>query len=310
MAYDVTVFGELRFPPGKIAAWKRMLVNPVDLPAVAQTFPRAPLTPPSYVSDILGELPRTGGRGLFQLREKGELTEVLGRLSAQAFESRKHQLCAMFLLAVEQGCEGDVQFIGEGVWLGYRVRLKGGKAKLDLLTHEEVSRATQHPALDAISEYFRIDPTYPATPSFDKQGAGARPMLSLRPIDENEDVDRLYYDAIWGDVESEQQAAMMRICLVCPKELGARALQALVLDPISWTNDREPRDGALQAVALLRLVKLLLALRHAVAMDRIVELWQAHPWACVRDGVALAVRESDPSVLVLLAGETQCGGKK
>jgi hypothetical protein len=302
MAYDVTVFGELRFPPGKIAAWKRMLVNPVDVPIVGQIFPRAPLTPPSYVSDILRELPRAGGRGLFQLKENAELTEVLGRLSAQAFESRKHQLCAMFLLAIEQGCEGEVRFVGEGVWLGYRVRLKKGKAKLERLTPEEVSEATQHPALDTISEYFRIDATYPAAPSFESPIGAARQMLSLRPRDENEDIDRLYYDAIWGEVESEQAAAMQRICHIRPEELGARALQALVLDPISWTNDAEPEHAAFQTVTLLRLVRLLLALGHKASMDRIVELWQAHPWASVREGVALAVRESDPSVLVLLAG--------
>ena len=304
MAYDVTVFGELRFPPGKIAAWKRMLVNHVDFPAVTHIFPRAPLTPPSYVSDILRDLPRTGGRGLFQLREKTDVTEVLGRLSAQAFESRKHQLCAMFLLAIEQGCEGEVRFVGEGVWLGYRVTLKKGKANLERLTHEEVSEATHHPALDTISEYFRIDATYPAAPSFASQRGDVRPMLSLRPRDENEDIDRLYYDAIWGESESEQQAAMMRICHIRPDELGARALQALVLDPISWTSDAEPENSALQTITLLRLVQVLLALRHKAAMDRIVELWQAHPWACVREGVALAVRDSDPSVLMLLAGDT------
>ncbi len=305
MAYDVTVFGELRFPPGKAAAWKRMLVNPIDIPIVMQIFPRSPLTPPSYVGDLLNELPRAGGRGLFQLKERADLIEVLGRLSSQAFESRKHQLCAMFLLAIEQGCEGEVRFVGEGVWLGYRVKLKKGKAKLERLTQEEVSEATQHPALDTISEYFRIDTNLPTSPSFADLRGGVRPMLSMRPRDENEDVDRLYYDAIWGEDGGEQQTAMQRICHIRPQELGPRALQALVLDPLSWTLDVEPEHAELHAVTLLRLVQVLLALRFEPAMDRIVELWQAHPWECVREGVAQAVRESDPSVLMLLAGSSE-----
>ncbi len=298
MSYDVTVFGELRFPRGKFRAWRELVVDTKRLGHILKLFSRAPDSEPASVEEIAKDLPRAGGRGLFELREDKGIVEVRGRLTAAAFERRKRQLVAMFVLAAELGTEGEVSFVGEGVWTGYRVRLRKGRAIVEPLTPEEVSQAAMHPALDAISEYFRVEPGMQTPPPFDPTGQ-MRPMLEM-PRGQDDDVERLFLDAVWSEEEAMHSVAMRRLEILKPIELGERALQALMLDPVSWTNDVEPRNAVAQVRPLLRIVRLLLVIRYAPAMDNLLELWQLHPWKSVRDGVASCVRESDPSVLGLL----------
>jgi hypothetical protein len=135
-------------------------------------FPDRAHLPAVIVDELLRELPTISGHGLFRFdgEKEGEL-DVRGRFTQAAFEVRARQLASLFLVSAQTGAEGDICFLGEGVFVGYGVSVGSGRGTLVTLSAEEVQNASMHPDLDVISGYFSFDevpaslpPTQPEPP--------------------------------------------------------------------------------------------------------------------------------------------------
>jgi hypothetical protein len=164
VTYDVTVFGTLRFPRGKLRAWRADWVDSRAFRSTARVFPKRPHLAPVTVESLIEELPTISGHGLFRIDAEGGEVVVRGRFTQAAFESRSRQLAALFLLSAQFGAEGDICFLGDGVFVGYGVSVGGGKGSLVALSADQVQNASMHPELDVISGYFVIDPPPTSAP--------------------------------------------------------------------------------------------------------------------------------------------------
>jgi hypothetical protein len=159
MRYDVVVFGSLLFRRGKQKSWRKHLVDSRDYRVIARVFPKKKHHEPVTVAALLAELPRAGGRDLFQVDEDNGLISVRGVFTDTAFDQRCRQLAALFMSAAEHGAEGHICFLGEGVPVGYGLTLGGGEAELIKLDEEQITNASLDPAIDAVSDYFKIGDT-------------------------------------------------------------------------------------------------------------------------------------------------------
>ena len=153
MSFDVAIFGDLLFEEKALRAWKRSMVSAAGSRPIAQAFPKQKNEPPIKVAALISELPRLG---FFQLEEFDGLVRVRGQFHQLAFTKRSRQLAALFMSAAEFGAQGTISFLGEGVWLGYEIFLDGGRAKLRVMSEDEVRRAAHDPALDVISGHFQV----------------------------------------------------------------------------------------------------------------------------------------------------------
>jgi hypothetical protein len=151
-SYDVAIFGDLLFEDRSLHAWKRTLVSSAGSRSIAQAFPKRKNDAPAKVTALLSEFARLG---FFQLEELEGLVRVRGQFHALAFDKRSRQLAALFMSAAQFGACGTITFLGEGVWLGYEIFLDAGRAKLRVMTEDEVRRAAHDPALDVISGHFQ-----------------------------------------------------------------------------------------------------------------------------------------------------------
>ena len=178
MRFDLVVFGSLLFRRGRQKAWRRHLVDSREYKSIARVFPKRKHLEPIEVATLLEELPRAGGRDLFQVEEDNGLISVRGLFTDQAFEARCRQLAALFMSAAEHGAEGHICFLGEGVPVGYGVTLGGGEAELIKLDEEQIVNASLDPAIDAVSDYFKV--AEPGRPFFDACGL---PLVLERTVD-------------------------------------------------------------------------------------------------------------------------------
>ncbi len=156
VAYDVSVFGSLRFKRGKLKAWRAMVVDSRVHKSIARTFPKREHLAPVSVDELLHELPLLTGHGLFRVEEDDGVLHVRGRFTKAAFEARCRQLAALFLAAADVGADGDICFLGEGVFVGYGVSVGGGSGVLMTLSPDQVQNASMDPELDVISGYFSV----------------------------------------------------------------------------------------------------------------------------------------------------------
>ncbi len=156
MTYDVAVFGTLRFGRGKFKTWQNSIVDSRPHRAIARTFSGCSNSAPMSVGELLIELPLLTGHGLFQIDDEGGVMHVRSLFTQSAFESRCRQLAALFLSSAEVGADGDVCFLGQGVFVGYGISVGGGKGLLMVLSEEEVQSASMDPELDVISGYFQV----------------------------------------------------------------------------------------------------------------------------------------------------------
>lgn len=153
MSFDVAIFGDLLFEEKALRAWKRSTVSSAGSRPIAQAFPKQKNERPIKVAALVADLPRLG---FFQLEEFDGLVRVRGQFHQLAFNKRSRQLAALFMSAAEFGAQGTISFLGEGVWLGYEIFLDGGRAKLRVMSEDEVRRAAHDPALDVISGHFQV----------------------------------------------------------------------------------------------------------------------------------------------------------
>jgi hypothetical protein len=159
VSFDVVVFGTLRFPRGKFAAWKKSDVDLNAPRALVNLFPnKQKKLPPVQVSSLIRDLQASTGHGLFSIEEHDKQVQVRARVSHAAFEARAREIAGLFLSARTALAEGDICMLGEGVFLGYGISLAGGSADLLKLSEEEIQNASLAPELDAISGYFTLAP--------------------------------------------------------------------------------------------------------------------------------------------------------
>jgi hypothetical protein len=152
VSYDVAIFGDLLLEEKALRAWKRSSVTSAGVRAIAQAFPKVKNDPAAKVTAIVTELSRVG---FFKLEELDGLVRVHGQFHDLAFQRRARQLAALFMSTAQFGAQGTITFLGEGVFVGYEIFLDGGRAKLRVMEEDEVRRAAQDPALDAISGHFQ-----------------------------------------------------------------------------------------------------------------------------------------------------------
>jgi hypothetical protein len=164
MRFDVVVFGSLLFRRTRSKFWRRHLVDSRDYKVIARMFPKKKHLGPRPVNDVLAELPRATGHDLFQVDEDNGLMNIRGLFTDTAFDARCRQLAALFMCSVEHGAEGHMCFLGEGVPLGYGITVGGGEVELIKLDEQQITNASLDPALDAVSDYFKVaDAVEPAT---------------------------------------------------------------------------------------------------------------------------------------------------
>lgn len=168
-AYDVAVFGTLQFRRRKLEAW---LDEPVDSRAfrvIARVFPKRRHHPAVSAREVIADLPKRSGHGLFEVDIDGGDVRVRGLFAREAFDAYCRQLAALFMSAGEFGATGDVCMLGQGVFLGYGLSVGEGTANLLVLSDDEVQNASMAPELDTISGYFQLSeiPTSPGTLSAD-----------------------------------------------------------------------------------------------------------------------------------------------
>jgi hypothetical protein len=175
MAYDVAVFGSLKFRAGKYRAWRERMVDARDYRSVSRIFAKRETPAAVKVGDLLEELPLIAGHSMFELDAAGTTLQVRGLFSQHSFETRCRQLAALFLLSAEVGAEGDICFLGQGVFVGYGISIGDGRGMLMTLTEDQVQNASLDPDLDVISGYFHVaDPTPNGVPP-------VIPSVSVRP---------------------------------------------------------------------------------------------------------------------------------
>jgi hypothetical protein len=164
MRYDIVVFGSLLFRRGRSKAWLRHPVDSREYRAIARVFPKRKHVAPDDVSRVIVDLRRASGHDLFQVDEDNGLVNIRGLFTDAAFDARCRQIAALFMCASEHGAEGHVCCLGEGVPIGYGITLGGGEVELIKLDEEQITNASLDPALDAVSDYFKVaDPAEPAT---------------------------------------------------------------------------------------------------------------------------------------------------
>lgn len=159
MRYDVAIFGGFRFAGrGKARAWHHLEVDSRAFRSIARVFAKRPHLPRAPVSQVLLDLPRASGHGLFRVDEEGREVHVRGLFTDSAFDERCRQLAALFMVAAEVGAVGHICVLGQGAPIGFGISLDGADAELIRLTDEEMSNAAHDPALDAVSDHFRVMP--------------------------------------------------------------------------------------------------------------------------------------------------------
>src|SRR5690348_9723609 len=100
MRYDVAIFGDFQFTGrGRSRAWRRLDADSRAFRSIARVFAKKRHLPPAPVGDVLAELPRVGGHGLFRVEEEGRGVHVCGLLTNTAFDERCRQLAALFMVA-------------------------------------------------------------------------------------------------------------------------------------------------------------------------------------------------------------------
>jgi hypothetical protein len=144
--YEVEVFGELEFPPGRIEEWRKLTVDGRLFRDWPEAFEWRAVTDDELVGvgtwlDDCARYEPDRGRLFLRLERAGDRISLRGTLDQSDYEAHKRELATIVRLAGLAGARGQLIFASqqeERFALGYRIDVRDGTSSMRKLSEAEI----------------------------------------------------------------------------------------------------------------------------------------------------------------------------